>query len=318
MRKLFVFSLIWIGTLLGACSDEKEPVVYPNDGKLSISTRVNANLNSFVFSIDDKIGLFVASDGSDNWNKENPYSNIMVTSFGINRNSWKVEKDVLLDDASVMVFAYFPYDENVKSPLRIPVEIDRQGAFVDYLYGSNRQSQKVNRESPQADIILNHALAMLQFDISIDPEQPYYGTGIIDDARIIALNESGELIQNKQIIQRGYLNCITGDIEPIHWGSVAITDLIGKSFKSDFSGKYPVCMVAPTYNMTNTAFMIQVDGKKFYIRLPEGTTWAKNTKNRYVITLSGEVMKFDPDSVIVEDWNTGDHTEGEFGGGDDF
>lgn len=64
--------------------------------------------------------------------------------------------------------------------------------------------------------------------------------------------------------------------------------------------------------------MINVDGREFYLPLPEGTTWAKNTKNRYVITLSGMELKFDGNSVIVEDWTDGGTSGGEFGGGGDF
>ena len=159
---------------------------------------------------------------------------------------------------------------------------------------------------------------MIQFDISIDKNQPYHGTGIIEDARIVALDNDGKLIQNKDLVQSGYLNCITGYIEPLHWGSIKIIDLIGKSFHGNFSGRYTVCMVAPTYRMSHTAIMINVDGREFYLPLPEGTTWAKNTKNRYVITLSGMELKFDGNSVIVEDWTDGGTSGGEFGGGGDF
>lgn len=318
MKKQLLLSLLGVGLVLGACSDDKDPVVYPNDGNLSITTSIFSNVNNYAFANNEKIGLFVTENETGEWYKTNPYSNVMATSVGIGKLRWDFSQVVPLNDNPALVFAYYPYDADVVNPYSIPIQIDREDKMVDYMYGSNRQTQKVTRDNPNADLIMNHALSMIQFDISIDKNQPYHGTGIIEDARIVALDNDGKLIQNKDLVQSGYLNCITGYIEPLHWGSIKIIDLIGKSFHGNFSGRYPVCMVALTYRMSHTAFMINVDGREFYLPLPEGTTWAKNTKNRYVITLSGMELKFDGNSVIVEDWTDGGTSGGEFGGGGDF
>lgn len=263
MKKQLLLSLLGVGLVLGACSDDKDPVVYPNDGNLSITTSIFSNVNNYAFANNEKIGLFVTENETGEWYKTNPYSNVMATSVGIGKLRWDFSQVVPLNDNPALVFAYYPYDADVVNPYSIPIQIDREDKMVDYMYGSNRQTQKVTRDNPNADLIMNHALSMIQFDISIDKNQPYHGTGIIEDARIVALDNDGKLIQNKDLVQSGYLNCITGYIEPLHWGSIKIIDLIGKSFHGNFSGRYPVCMVAPTYRMSHTAFMINVDGREF-------------------------------------------------------
>lgn len=319
MKKQLLLSLC-ASLVLGACSDDKDPVEYPNGGNLSITTSIFSNVNNFAFASNEKIGLFVTENETGDWYSTNPYSNVLATSVGIGKIRWDFSQNVPLNDNPALVFAYYPYDANVVNPYNIPVQIDREKGdrMVDYMYGSNRQTQKVTRDNPNADLVMNHALSMIQFDISIDKEQPYYGTGIIEDAYIVALDDDGNLIQNKDLVQSGYLNCVTGYIEPLHWGAVRIIDLIGKDFHGNFSGRYPACMVAPAYRMDHTAFMINVDGREFYLPLPKGTTWAKNTKNRYVLTLSGMDLKFDEGSFIVEDWTDGGNSGDEFGGMDDF
>ena len=312
MRNLF-WSLIGAGVLLSSCSDDVVPVVYPNGGNLTVTASIHSNLNKFAFVNNSEIGLYVTENETGEWYKTNPYSNVLARAAGVGDITWVLESDVPLGDNPALVFAYHPYNYEVRNPYNIPVVIDREDTgMVDYMYGSNKQTQKVSRSAPTADLIMQHALAMIQFDLSIDPQQPYYGTGIITEAKIVALDESGGLIQNKSLIQQGYMDCVNGDITGTAWGSVRIADLKGKDFHGQFNGSYPAVLVAPAYDMEHTAFMINVDGKEFYIPVPKGTTWAKNTKNRYNLILSGMEIRFDEESVVVEDWSEGIDVSDEF------
>ena len=312
MKRLFL-TLMGVGALLTACSDEEVPVVYPNDGNLSLSASIHSNLNRFAFTNGAELGLYVTESETSEWYKTNPYSNVLARAAGTGDITWVLETPVALNDKPALVFAYHPYNNEVRNPYNIPIVIDRDDyTMVDYMYGSNRQTQKVTRSEPMADLVMQHALAMIQFDLSIDPQQPYYGTGIIDEAKIVALDENGQLIQNKDLVQTGYMDCVNGDITGTAWGSVRIQDLKGKDFHRNFNGQYPAVLVAPAYDMAHTAFMVNVDGKEFYIPLPKGTTWAKNTKNRYNLILSGMEIHFDEESVVVEDWEEGLYVNDEF------
>ena len=57
MKKQLLLSLLGVGLVLGACSDDKDPVVYPNDGNLSITTSIFSNVNNYAFANNEKIGL---------------------------------------------------------------------------------------------------------------------------------------------------------------------------------------------------------------------------------------------------------------------
>ena len=313
MKGRVLFVLVGVIALLTGCSDDEAPVSYPNDGNLAVTARLYSNVNNYAFQNGDKIGLFVTDNENGAWYDTNPYANVMALAQGVGSVRWILDESVALSDRPALVFAYKPYDANVRSPYTIPVVIDRVDYMVDLMYGSNRQTQKVTRSEPVADLVMNHALAMIQFDLSIDTEQPYYGTGIIQEAKIVGWDrEKKELIQNKHLIQEGYLDCINGYITGTAWGSIRIKDLQGKDFHGNFSGQYPAVLVAPTYRMKDTAFMINVDGLEFYIPIPDGTTWAKNTKNRYCVTLSGMDMRIDYDSMVVEEWVDGPTDSFEF------
>ena len=312
MRNLLL-SLIGAGALLCSCSEEEVPVVYPNDGNLSVTASIHSNLNKFAFVNNSELGLYVTENETGEWYKTNPYSNVLARAAGVGEITWVLETPIALGDEPAMVFAYYPYNYEVRNPYNIPVLIDRDDLdMVDYMYGSTKQTQKVTRSEPMAELVMQHALAMIQFDLSIDPNQPYYGTGIITEAKIIAMDAAGNLIQNKSIIQQGYMDCVNGDITGTAWGSVRIPDLKGKDFHGRFNGSYPAVLVAPAYDMEHTAFMINVDGKEFFVPLPKGTTWAKNTKNRYNLVLSGMEIRIDDESMVVEDWNEGLYEFGEF------
>lgn len=312
MRKILL-SLMGAGLLLVSCSDDEVPQVYPNDGNLSVTASIYSNLNRFAFSNGSELGLWVTGSETGEWYNVVPYANVMAKGEGVRELTWTLELPVALSDEPALVFAYYPYDYSVRNPYNIPVVIDQEyNGSVDYMYGSNKQTEKVTRSAPNAELRMQHALAMIQFDLSIDTEQPYYGTGIIEEARIVALDEKGNLIQNKSLIQEGFMDCVNGDITGTAWGAIRIPDLKGKDFHRDFNGNYPAVLVAPTYDMEHTAFMFNVDGKEFYVPLPNGTSWAKNTKNRYNIILSGMDMRIDDESIVVEDWNEGLHESHEF------
>ena len=67
------------------------------------------------------LSLCAFASDEPNYIITNPYANVMALAQGVGSVRWVLDESVALSDRPALVFAYQPYDANVRSPYTIPV-----------------------------------------------------------------------------------------------------------------------------------------------------------------------------------------------------
>lgn len=118
-----------------------------------------------------KVGLGVV-DATGSGYDGSSFHNVMATAeLSGSSLVWGLEPAVKLNATLGTVYAYYPYSASVSDITAVPVESVSQ---TDYMYGTPVSG--VSAASPDADILLNHALAAVRVKIQ---RGTYAGTGVV-------------------------------------------------------------------------------------------------------------------------------------------
>lgn len=280
--------------MLSACAEAEDPdnpANFPNNGLLQVKAALNAVGTGAAYG--DQIGLFVFKNTTNIDTGKADHSNIGCTSQGPDQY-WKLSEEIPLDNAATTVFAYYPLKTNINNPKKIPVDITQ---MEDISFGVNNQQTVLNREQPVALITMKHALAKIRFNLILDRNEEYYGSGIIENARVVKLNDDGSVDEDRFTVLtlQGLLDATTGHISTTASGKMPISMLVGKEFTNEgFTEEdQPFFYSCPEANMKDVAFAIVIDGKQHLLRVEEGSEWRAATINTYTFRLKGESLVID-------------------------
>lgn len=276
-----ILGIILAGSLFVSC--ENDETAAPKGSVLSINRAEVLTRNSKdTFAQGDKIGIFVLNEAGEKYNDcVCSWNNLAI----LLENSWKVDKNIYLNEEDGTMQAYYPYNAEVDNPTKIQIESATQ---TDYLYS---RAITVNTENPVVTLQMQHALSLLKVVIKKDS---YQGEG----------NVSGVSLQG--INTEGLLDICTGEI--------FINKTGNESYKGDFiltDAPLSIGIITLPQIVTNTTILLVIDGERYGYKLPEGK-WLQGKETTYTLGINtAEKKLFEIGNSSIDEWGAGGSYEGD-------
>ncbi|MCI1682539.1 MAG: fimbrillin family protein [Bacteroides sp.] len=248
MTKMRYFVILFIGILMNltSCSSEKEGDE-PNisEKELTISTTILTRSVRTEFQQGDALSVFIKAEASTSG--KDIETGIKATYSG----TWALSPNVKISSVSdAFVYAFYPYSPANTNANAVPVKVSDQ---VDYLYSGTPST--VSYASPQANLVMKHALDIIAFNILSDG---YPGTGRLTS---VTLNGDG-------FATEGTLDVGSGKITATAKGGYTLTGDYAIS-AGGWSEDMPQVFALPISSTgKNVNIIMTIDGKEYSIFLP--------------------------------------------------
>lgn len=241
-----------------------------------------------------EIGLFI-SDCNQGYTcksallHENVKSKATLSHSG--NIKWIQSPEIYLEsDRSILIFAYYPYQEQSHlNPALIPIIIPPSAKETpEYKYGRLSQGQKdVSGLSPLAKISMNYALSLLSFEL-------YLGVGMNGEFKLMSI-QVGNLAGGNTLRFRGTMDIMTGNIngKPSPYGATRLTLDTASVLHHSYSEEHSIRII-PTYSPVEDRaieFHFTINERKYTYVLPKGTYWKKGHKYLYRFLFTGKEIK---------------------------
>lgn len=306
MKNLLLFITLTSGIF--GCTNDYDAGIIENLGTkekpLKIITKVLTTKSpNFMqeFNGGSVIGLHIVSENTGNLYDSNPeYKNVRAEACTTNSQlSWQQTPEIHLHYDPVMVYAYYPYQSQAHfDPENIPVRISPDASLTsDYMYGIQATGQRaVNQVSPIALLNMNHALALLSFQMSKKPGLEGYF--------LLSAIQIGNKAGGTALCFRGRMNIKTGNIGGCA-GTNASTRL---RFDSPYLlNRWPKeaqqLMVIPTsriYKEGDVEILFTINDNTYTYKVPAGTKWEKGSRYSYQLSFDGERITLD--KIQTSEW----------------
>lgn len=312
MRTTVLHSLRLIAALTicffwsGCATDEDHSIAEPTDrpALLEITAGIHTqHMLSRSWSITEftqgsALGLFLTkgSLGDD----YSPAGSRNVRS-AFSGQAWIQYPSVNLFAHSATVYAYYPYHANnsFADGTSIPVS----GGVTDYMYGTHTPGQgAVNKENRTVHLTMNHALALLQFELF---KQDYPWEGKLTTIRIA--NAKGKAV----VHLNARMNISTGEITELQDADMELlryNAMLGTIpyIDAEDDACLQELLVVPTGKTQaegDVLVTFTIDSKEYVWPVPAQTEWKQGTRNTYRVVLQGNAMQLA--SVSVSKWTDG-------------
>ncbi|WP_348722209.1 fimbrillin family protein [Parabacteroides goldsteinii] len=309
MRNLLL--LITLISGLAGCSHESNfsaiESISAKEKPLKIITRILTTKSAYFvqeFKEGSEIGLLITreSDGGL-YDEDSDYINVKAEANLIsNKISWRQTPEVTLNFDPATVYAYYPYQSQMKlGTASIPVKLSPDATQTrDYMYGTHALGQKiVNSISPVVLLNMEHALSLISFQVNL-PE------GENESYQLSAI-QIGNKAGGSALICKGMMDIRNG----------RITKIAGCSTSTRLNLPEPVtlgkeyCKTQQIRVIPTTApiaegdieALFTINGNSYKYKMPAQTMWEKGHKYLYKLTLSGEALTLK--EVSVTDWIQG-------------
>lgn len=351
MKKFISYAAMAVALCACSNNDVTTPeIIDPQSATLSISTSISnsialtrtigteENLSDAAgtgpvmgagLATGSEIGVFVFNAGTTNnyqgTTANDDHKNLLWTK---NSNSWSFEDNYYLGNSEADIYAYFPYKQANNTQI-IPVT----PGYTDFLYG--KSSNTVHLGNKGANIVLNHALAMVTF--TFEKGTGYTGPAVLQSITLNNLPKSGTLdistgvttiqepalpnfLQIKKYTGASYIEAGHIDAKPENsWATSFNTNKITGTTVSGDNVKAGMfhAMVLPELkaSVNNHNATIVIDGVSHNISLkvgqktpnsPQGTEsdWEAGKNYTYNLKLSGN-NQLTVDTVTVTQWQEG-------------
>lgn len=306
MKKLLLFILLPV--LIANCTNDYDTGILENFNKqdmpLKIYTKVLTKKSpNFIqeFVGGPVIGLYAISEKTGHlYNNNRDYKNVKASAFNVNdKLTWHQTPQIMLNTEPATLYAYYPYEQQVNfDPENIPVKISADASLsIDYMYGTLSSGQKaINRISPVALLDMNHALALLGFQVRL--QEGVRGCHLLNAVQI------GNKAGGTALCFRGKMNIKTGAIGGCA-GTNASTRLTPGSplMLKKTSTDILQLMVIPTSRIQNEGdveVLFIINGKTFKYKVPASTEWKKGNKYVYSLTFNGKTVNLD--KISTGEW----------------
>ena len=309
MRNLLLF--ITLISCLAGCSNEGNIVaiesISAKEKPLRIITRILTTKSAnFVQEFKDgsEIGLLITRENDGGlYDEDSDYINVKAKASLIsNKISWQQTPEVSLNFDPATVYAYYPYQSQMRlSAASIPVKLSSDATQTpDYMYGTHAVGQKiVNSISPVVILNMNHALSLISFQINLQE-------GEYKDYQLSAI-QVGNKAGGSTLICRGMMDIRTGEIT----GTAGCKTSTRLNLEEAVTLTKEFCdpqhiRVFPTSGPIaegDIEALFTINGSSYKYKIPAQTVWEKGHKYLYKLTLSGETLTLK--EVSVTDWIQG-------------
>ena len=246
-----------------ACT-EKEDFNVDNNNKLQVTFGVNGHDSRAIYR---ETSLPDGSQVGARLNGYAGYENLVYTaSTGKTPQTWTGDKDVVLSDVSGTLYAFYPYDDDIKITA-IPVDMTAADQ-TDWLYGV--PATGVTDLNPEVDVTMNHALANINLSIVRDT---YAGTGAITSISV----------QSDGIASKGTFNA--AQATPGYTSMEGAGEEFVRSVSAVAGGTPLDIMVIPTGVAAYIDIYITVDGVE-YVAQTSAVTLESGYNYQYTIRLN--------------------------------
>lgn len=309
MRNLLLF--ITLISCLTGCSNESNfaaiESISAKEKPLVIITRILTTRSAgFVqeFKEGSEIGMLITREKDGGlYDDDSDYINVKAEANLIsNKISWRQTPEVRLNFDPATVYAYYPYQSQMNlSVASIPVKLSADAMETpDYMYGTHAVGQKiVNSLSPMALLNMNHALALLSFQLNL-PE------GTSGDYRLSAI-QVGNKAGGSALICKGMMDIRSGVITRIAGcrNSTRLHLPEAVALRNEYCDAHQIMVIPTTAPIAegDIEVLFTINGKSYTYKVPSHTMWEKGRKYLYKLTLSGESLTMN--EVTVTDWIQG-------------
>ena len=203
----------------------------------------------------------------------------------------KLEKNVLLDNTTFHVKAYYPYSQEIENG-NVMLNIRDQ---EDFLYGSATDAagkqQEINSQNPKADIVFKHALSRITFKVK-------HTEKIAEDFKF-------SKIYMAAVPELAWFNIISQTFGAKDFGGVSFElDVpVGKEYSS-----FELLMVPAEANSDRGIEIHCSNGKGFWVALPE-VVWESG--QQYTYELIFDDNKITISEAVITAWKTNTEEESE-------
>ena len=338
MKKFISYAAMAVALCACSNNDVTTPeIIDPQSATLSISTSVSNSIAltrttgtgnnpsnaagtgpvmGTVLATGSEIGVFVYKKGEntdyDGSAANDDHTNLLWTN---NSNRWSFNDNYYLGNSEADIYAYFPYNEANNTQI-IPVT----PGYTDFLYG--KSSNTVNLETKGANIVLNHALAMVTFTFA---NTGYTGPAELQSITLNQLPKSGTLDITAGNVVNGATKAdlavskFQSNIYEEVWTQVFKTAPInGTTVSGDTATAgmfHAMVLPEPKASVERHNATIVIDGVSHNISLkvgqripnsPQGTEsdWEAGKNYTYNLKLSGN-NQLTVDTVTVTQWKEG-------------
>lgn len=290
-KNTYLFSLALCVSILAGCSDEKPEV--NNSNYLTIQTSIpDTRALKSVFVVNDEMGVYVKSSASLTAGWYNEVADVCKATYS--GSVWSLAPNVVLNNSTAYIYAYYPFSAQVTNPEAVPVTTTAQ---LDYLYSgsANTASSSANTLS----LNMAHAQANFRFNVI---NLGYSGVGVLKSIRIA--NKNGKTT----LFTAGTLNIATGQItgNPGANNGYTIAD-INKKVEADggWTTGLPSAMVIP-FSPTakgDIEFTIELDEKAFVIECPTlADGYVAGQQYTFNLKLSGRNLVLEDGDITIQPW----------------
>lgn len=309
MRNLLLFITL-ITCMAGCSNDSNFPAIESISAKekpLMISTRIlTTHSANFVQEFKDgsEIGLLITRENDGGlYDEDSDYINVKAKANLIsNKISWRQTPEVILSFDPATVYAYYPYQSQMKlSTASIPVWLSSDASLTsDYMYGTHAVGQKiVNSISPMVLLNMNHALSLLSFQVCLDDEAN-------GDYQLTAI-QVGNKAGGSALLCKGMMDIRTGEITGVA-GCKTSTRLAlpeAVALTNEYCEAQQIMVIPTTSPIAegDIEVIFTIDGNSYKYKMPAQTMWEKGNKYLYKLSLGGEVLTLK--EVSVTNWIQG-------------
>ena len=307
MKILYVttFLVLSTGLFFTACSNDEDTIsdeiVIPDEEvvepvPLQISVSIAELTRSLItesgFKDNTSIGVSMMYVNGEDYGEGN--KNQKYTSVGIGTNQvWKSAADVKVSSRSGYAVACYPYSEKNNDFTAIPID---NKDCVDYKYGSVAH---VNRDKPQACLVMRHAMAGIM--VRFSKTENYAGDESISNIRV----------SSKALGKKAVLNALKGTISNIENLNAALN--FEETFTSITTNPEETTteMITAVPNINEKVDMtlsFQIGQAENSIDIVENVAFAMG--KIYVIDVEFRPGKLVVSNVSIYDWENNGNYEG--------
>lgn len=289
MRKTIFFAAA-LAFMVSACNQpDKTPVQFDDLGQLKVNVRTNAQTKALIetsaLENGSELGISVLEAGDADYDGFANYKNVKLTASASGSSQvWTPAFDVLLSTTEGTLYAYYPYSAAVTDIKAVPVETTSQ---TDYMYGTPVPG--LFNKNASADVILNHALAAVRFNVV---KGSFSGTGQVTD---IAVN-------GQQIANKATMNSLTGVLAAFEGNNERINPAFAP-FVLSAGGEKKDIIIIPTGTEGVMTISMTIDGYEIQAQTP-AMDFAEGTISEFDLTVNSQSLAIG--EVTVTPWSTVD------------
>ena len=329
-----------------ACNNEDEVASPMNIGsELQVETVGLADVNTKsgimenAFTNGEKLGLYIyrgsneAAIDADNraYNDASstgltPTVNVPYQQGAGDAGAWGAAQKIILSNVEGTVYAYYPYSDsnNDGTRLAIPIKVaadqgdgqtDGKKDYADQNQYDYMWATPVTGRSnakPKANLVMNHALAMISFKFvqTSDPTIKYPGVGKV--SKIELKNKSGKSAiktgDATMSIKDGTLNTSSA----VSTSSIVLQPTENPLIDVNTSSKLPRLLLYPNSSVAGDDAQVTftVDENDYTLDIPAlAGGWLRGNNYLYTITLKGTALEIS--NVEITQWQpqTGNSTD---------